>query len=48
MASAGAETVFTIEDVGQHVAQDDCWIVINDKVSEAMGWVGFVIGGAAW
>ncbi|KAG0608743.1 hypothetical protein M758_8G128800 [Ceratodon purpureus] len=34
MASEGEDQkkVYTLEEVGQHVAQDDCWMVINGKV----------------
>lgn len=32
MASDGVPKVFSLKEVEQHVAQDDCWMIIHGKV----------------
>ena len=32
MEDAGKKVVFSMKEVGEHTAQDDCWMVIEGKV----------------
>lgn len=49
MASDGEETkLFSLAEVGQHVAQDDCWLVINGKVKGAALVAMLLFAGFPW
>lgn len=45
MEDAGEKVVFSLKEVGEHTAQDDCWMVIEGKVGHGFSWaMGFGFG----